>query len=368
MLESDPFLNYPKNTVVHISGYINIIRIKVCIQIHIDGFKRSYDDLAVIGIFRKVDIVQIVTVSQDGLAGVLGVIAPCHVGFLLCVCAGVPGCWLEFIIEIRKRQRQQNSRTGITLIFGYLGHLFTGINIKKRGFFIVKAAIKVSKIVKMPIFTNNIILPTRKRGPTMQQPSEPKVIMFERILNHEILNELLKFQMKNNPDLEGMTKADIAKACDMSESTLKNLLNGKNDNPQVGTLKRFIEFIGGGSIDRMVGLAPPRDFEEEEAVYDANLVQSIQIQLGEKRAQIEELQNQLAMAELEKDRLRKIVLEKGEAKSKACAELAAKIELIEEYKGKVSRRDALVKHRNIAILVLAALVIIISIASALGLM
>jgi len=61
-------------------------------------------------------------------------------------------------------------------------------------------------------------------------------------------------------------------------------------------------------------------------------------------------------------------LEKGEAKSKACAELAAKIELIEEYKGKVSRRDALVKHRNIAILVLAALVIIISIASALGLM
>ena len=115
----------------------------------------------------------------------------------------------------------------------------------------------------------------------MQQPSEPKVITFERILNHEILNELLKFQMKNNPDLEGMTKADIAKACDMSESTLKNLLNGKNDNPQVGTLKRFIEFIGGGSIDRMVGLAPPRDFEEEEAVYDANLVQSIQIQLGE---------------------------------------------------------------------------------------
>ena len=192
----------------------------------------------------------------------------------------------------------------------------------------------------------------------MQQPSEPKVITFERILNHEILNELLKFQMKNNPDLEGMTKADIEKACDMSESTLKNLLNGKNDNPQVGTLKRFIEFIGGGSIDRMVGLAPPRDFKEEEAVHDANLVQSIQIQLGEKRAQIEELQNQLAMAELEKDRLRKIVLEKGEGKSKACAELAAKIEMIEEYKGKVSRRDALIKHRNITILILAALVIL----------
>lgn len=200
----------------------------------------------------------------------------------------------------------------------------------------------------------------------MQQSNEHKVIAFERIVNHEILNELLKFQMQNNPDLEGMTKADIAKACDMSESTLKNLLNGKNDNPQVGTLKRLIDFIGGGSIDRMVGLAPPRDFKEEEAVYDANLVQAIQIQLGEKRAQIEELQNQLAMAELEKDRLRKIVLEKGEAKSKACAELASKVEMIEEYKGKVSRRDTLIKHRNIAVLVLAALVVLMVVAVLFG--
>lgn len=200
----------------------------------------------------------------------------------------------------------------------------------------------------------------------MQQPNEATNTAFEPIMNHEILNDLLKFQMQNNPALAGKTKADIARACDMSESTLKNLLSGKNDNPQVGTLKRLIRYIGGGSIDRMVGLAPPRDFKEEEAVYDANLVQSIQIQLGEKRMQIEELQNQLAMAELEKDRLRKIVLEKGEAKSKACAELAAKVELIEEYKGKVSRRDALVKHRNIAILVLASVVALMFIAVILG--
>ena len=233
-------------------------------------------------------------------------------------------------------------------------------------FFIAETAIKVSNFIKNAIFTNNIILPTRKRGHTMQQPNEATNTAFEPIMNHEILNDLLKFQMQNNPALAGKTKADIARACDMSESTLKNLLSGKNDNPQVGTLKRLIQYIGGGSIDRMVGLAPPRDFKEEEAVYDANLVQSIQIQLGEKRMQIEELQNQLAMAELEKDRLRKIVLEKGEAKSKACAELAAKVELIEEYKGKVSRRDALVKHRNIAILILATMVVVMFVAVLFG--
>lgn len=202
----------------------------------------------------------------------------------------------------------------------------------------------------------------------MQQPNEVISIVSEPVINHEILSELLKFQMQNNPALAGKTKADIAKACDMSESTLKNLLNGKNDNPQVGTLKRLIRYIGGGSIDRMVGLAPPRDFKEEEAVYDANLVQSIQIRLDEKRALVEELQNQLALAELEKDRLRKIILEKGEGKSKACAELATQKEIIDEYKCKVMRRDKMITNRNITIVILAALAVAISIASALGLM
>lgn len=192
----------------------------------------------------------------------------------------------------------------------------------------------------------------------MQQPNNVTPIAAEPIMNHEILSELLKFQMKNNPKLAGKTKADIAKACDMSESTLKNLLNGKNDNPQVGTMKRFIQYIGGGSLDRILGLAPPRDFEKEEAVYDADLVKTIQIHLDEKLAQIDDLQHQIAMAELEKDRLRKIVLEKSEAKSKACAELASQEKLLDEYKGKVSRRDALIKHRNIAVVILAALVIL----------
>lgn len=192
----------------------------------------------------------------------------------------------------------------------------------------------------------------------MQQPNEANPVTVEQIMNHEILSELLKFQMKNNPKLAGQTKADIARACDMSESTLKNLLSGKNDNPQVGTLKRLIQYIGGGSIDRMVGLAPPRDFKAEEAVYDANLVETIQIQLDEKHALIEELQNHVAILEAEKERLSTMLIEKSELKSKACAELAAKQELLEEYKGKVSRRDALIKHRNIAVVVLAGLLVI----------
>ena len=178
----------------------------------------------------------------------------------------------------------------------------------------------------------------------------------EPVLNCAILNDLIAFQLKNNPALEKKTKADIARACDISESTLKNLLSGKNDNPHVGTLKQIIRYIGGGSIDRMVGLAPPRDFRSEEAAYDANLVQAIQIRLDEKRALIDDLQNQLAMSELEKERLRNILLEKSEGKSKACAEVDALKEAIADCKIKISLRDKWIRNRNAAIIFLAGVI------------
>ena len=108
------------------------------------------------------------------------------------------------------------------------------------------------------------------------------------------LTELYNFQRKHNPALKGMSSQAIAEACDMSENTMRELLKGKNKNPRLGTMKRFLRFIGGGSIDRLTGFAPPRDFDKEEAAYDATLVQSLQVRLDEKREMIAELKSQLA--------------------------------------------------------------------------
>lgn len=132
---------------------------------------------------------------------------------------------------------------------------------------------------------------------------------FEKDVDNDMLVELLEFQKKKNPKLKGMSNRDIAENCDMSESTLKNLLNGKNANPRIGTLKRLLTFIGGGSVDRLIGFAPPRNFEKESATYDANLMDTM-------RHQVESLQAQNAAQEKELDRLRKLVLAKGEALSR----------------------------------------------------
>lgn len=197
---------------------------------------------------------------------------------------------------------------------------------------------------------------------TLQTPANSSPVIQERVIDCAILRELIAFQLQNNPALSGKTKSDIARACDMSETTYKNLLNGKAGNPHVGTLVRLIRYIGGGSIDRMVGLAPPRDFAKEDAAYDANLVQAIQIRLEEKRSVIDDLQSRLAMAECENDRLRKLVLEKGERQSKASAESSALKDSIAEYKERLARRDARIKLCGRVIIFLVAILALLLVA------
>ena len=140
-------------------------------------------------------------------------------------------------------------------------------------------------------------------------------------LDNTALTDLVNFQKKNNPRLSGKTNRDIAEACGMSENTLCAILKGKNKNPRVATLVYILRAIGGGSIDRLVGLAPHRDFAKEEAFYDATLVEAMQARLDEKRQRIEELTAEITSSEEECNRLRRLYNEKCIALSAAEAHL-----------------------------------------------
>lgn len=130
-------------------------------------------------------------------------------------------------------------------------------------------------------------------------------------LDNTALTALIKFQKENNPRLRGKSNRDIAEACGMSENTLCAILKGKNRNPRVGTLVCIIRAIGGGSIDRLVGLAPHRDYAKEEAVFDATLVETLQARLDEKREIIADLKAQLADADKRLVNLRNIIHQEG---------------------------------------------------------
>lgn len=173
----------------------------------------------------------------------------------------------------------------------------------------------------------------------------------------EQLRRLMEFQELSYPSL--------AKVSGIPESTLRKLLQGVTKDPRISTMYPIIKALG-ASFDRLLGLAPKRDFEREEAHYDVTLmdtmrhnIETMQQRLDDKRARIEELETQHTADTAELDRLRKIVLAKGEKLSAAEA-------VIQERDASISRRNALcdeqkadIKKMRKAITCLCVLVIIV---------
>lgn len=185
---------------------------------------------------------------------------------------------------------------------------------------------------------------------------QPDLTAYE--LDNTALTALVKFQKENNPRLKGKTNRDIADACGMSENTFCAILKGKNRNPRVGTLVCILRAIGGGSIDRLVGLAPHRDFAKEEAVFDATLVEALQARLDEKRERIHELTSEVVTSEEECKRLRKMYNEKCIELSKA----EARIESLNNYESEqAAYRAKLVRMRRLANTLLAILIAMVSV-------
>lgn len=171
--------------------------------------------------------------------------------------------------------------------------------------------------------------------------------VMDDVLDYRMLNNLFEFQRKNNPALKDKSLADIADDCETCETTIKGMLKGRNRNPRLATAVRFIKAIGGGSIDRLVGLAPPRDFMIEEAAYDKTLVETLQARLDGKNERIEEYKTQVAELEAENQRVRKLYL-------KACEDLSARNEKcaqIDEYRTRIVRfRTALIVFAAVALI------------------
>lgn len=135
-------------------------------------------------------------------------------------------------------------------------------------------------------------------------------------------------QLQKIMDLQQLTYPELARRSNMSERTLRNILKGVTKDPRVSTLLSIVRALG-ASIDRLVGLAPLRDMKREEATYDATLMESM-------RTRLDEAQRQRETDAAELDRLRKLVLSKGEALS-SVTERCASID------GMVKERAALEK-------------------------
>lgn len=93
------------------------------------------------------------------------------------------------------------------------------------------------------------------------------------------LRELMKFR--------GYTYDRLAEESGCSKSTLQKLISGAIDDPRISTLYYAAKALG-ASLDRLLGLAPPRDYTEENRAYDANLMETMQERLALQNKAIEE--------------------------------------------------------------------------------
>lgn len=109
-------------------------------------------------------------------------------------------------------------------------------------------------------------------------------------------------------DFIGMSFSTLSRKSHTPESTLRKLLQGVTRDPRVSTIQPIFKAL---ELDANIalGLSPPRDYESETFRENVPLTDALQRQLDSVRAERD-------AQDAELDRLRKLVLEKGEALSR----------------------------------------------------
>lgn len=149
-----------------------------------------------------------------------------------------------------------------------------------------------------------------------------KVVNISELADTQEAPQIQWGQLRKLMEFQELTFPALAKLSGTPESTLRKLLQGVTKDPRISTMLPVVRALG-ASFDRLLGLAPKRDFDREEASYDVTIMDSM-------RHQVEALERQNAANERELDRLRKLVLAKGEAQSRAEERVAAQEALSRE--------------------------------------
>ena len=99
------------------------------------------------------------------------------------------------------------------------------------------------------------------------------------VVHWEYLKELMK--------IRGWSCTKLSEECGTPKSTLQKLLSGETEDPRLSSFYPPVKALG-ASLDRMLELAPPRDFEAEKRCYDATLMQTMQDRNNMQQAKIDE--------------------------------------------------------------------------------
>ena len=167
------------------------------------------------------------------------------------------------------------------------------------------------------------------------------------------LNRLIDFGREHDPRLKGASDARSAELCEISETTYKSIRRGRNLHPRVDILYSVVALFG-GSIDRLVGLAPTRDIAREHAIWDGSLMDGMQ-------QRVELLIAQKTANETEIAELRKALSASEKAQAHAEERATNLKQRLDELQTEITvHRAALRRHRFATLATMALLVFLVT--------
>lgn len=137
-------------------------------------------------------------------------------------------------------------------------------------------------------------------------------------------------KMRELRDRQELTNKRIAELSGLPERTVARIMDGDTDNPGVDSVARIMSVMG-GSIDRLAGLAPARDFDNEEPV-DLSVLDAMQEQI---RLQREKLDARAAQIEQQRETI-----------SQQHATIREQTARLEANQASIRHRDAIIAEKD----------------------
>lgn len=166
-------------------------------------------------------------------------------------------------------------------------------------------------------------------------------------LQSQTIRPAFEFKKKNDPAYRNMTSSTFADKIGIGESTWKKLYSGQSVDAMCSTVWAIAKALG-LDVAILFGLAPMRDYEREEQVYNPTLMDNLRRQnlayeeaIRYKDMRIEDIEKQLDVALKEQDRLRKLYHEEGLIRSRSEEQVKSLKEMI------ITRDKSIAKHDEV---------------------
>ena len=166
-------------------------------------------------------------------------------------------------------------------------------------------------------------------------------------LQSQAIRPAFEFKKKNDPAFKNMTSSSFADKIGIGESTWKKLYGGQSVDAMCSTVWAIAKALG-LDVAILFGLAPMRDYEREEQVYNPTLMDNLRRQnlayeeaIRYKDMRIEDIEKQLDAALKEQDRLRKLYHEEGLIRSRSEEQVKSLKEMV------ITRDKSIAKHDEV---------------------